>query len=87
MWYASAGGRLLGAPLAPRERRLALLRSLTTPAIFLISIPLAFLSSNLARYSWILIALVLVVSPRIALPHWLLRGRADRTPSRTRTPR
>ncbi|MBX0330724.1 DUF1211 domain-containing protein [Oscillochloris sp. ZM17-4] len=70
-WYASAGGRLLAAPISTRALRASWLRNLTTPAVFLLSIPLAFFSSDLARYSWALIALAFVAQSD--------QGRARRT--------
>lgn len=56
--YAYRGGRLLDQRLSPRAFRQGLLLSLVPPAIFLISIGIAYIDSDLARYSWISIAFV-----------------------------
>ncbi|HEU5016017.1 MAG TPA: TMEM175 family protein [Roseiflexaceae bacterium] len=56
--HAHRHGRLTDQQLAPPVFRQGLLRSLIPPAIFLISIALAYIDSDLARYSWISIAFV-----------------------------
>ena len=61
--YATQGGRLATQDLPPGFVRREMLRSLITPGIFLLSIPLAFIDADLAKYSWILIFFALVVAP------------------------
>ena len=51
-WYATYKGRLLDAPLPQREWRLTLARQLLAPAVFLVSIGLAFINTELAKYAW-----------------------------------
>jgi len=51
-WYATYRGRLLDAPLPQREWRLTLARQLLAPAVFLVSIGLAFINTELAKYAW-----------------------------------
>jgi O-antigen/teichoic acid export membrane protein len=63
-WYASYRGRLLRQPLSVKALRLTWVRALTAPAIYLLSIPLAMLNDDLARGSWILIALAIIVEGR-----------------------
>ena len=58
MWlYACRHG--LTIPLHPREVRFETIRSLITPAVFLLSIGLAGIDADLAKYSWLLILIVL----------------------------
>jgi uncharacterized membrane protein len=59
--YASWRGRLLDHPDTPTEHRLGLIRMLSAPAVFLVSIGLAFVDPGLARYSWILIGLAIFI--------------------------
>ena len=57
LWrYASRENRLTAADYDPAIARLNLLSILTTPAVFGLSIILAFLSPELAKFSWILTA-------------------------------
>jgi hypothetical protein len=60
-WHASMGGRLLAHPLMSRDLWASRVRTLTAPAIFLLSVFLALLNSDLARFSWGLIALALIM--------------------------
>jgi uncharacterized membrane protein len=53
--YASHGNRLIDPHLKYREIRFITFRTLTAPAAFLISIPIAFFSTTVAQLSWILI--------------------------------
>jgi uncharacterized membrane protein len=55
-WYAIHGNRLVDADLTPRQRRRGFLRNLAAPAVFLVSIAIAFIDADLAKYSWFLIA-------------------------------
>jgi uncharacterized membrane protein len=57
-WYALRGNRLVAAALGHQEARRKVLRSLIVPTIFLLSIGIAFVNDEAARYSWISIALV-----------------------------
>lgn len=55
LWvYASYGRRLLDPNEDERRSRRALYSSLVTPLVFLVSIGLAFIDPDLAKYSWIL---------------------------------
>ena len=53
-WYATYKGRLLDAPLPQREWRVTLARQLIAPVVFLISIGLSFIDTELAKYAWAL---------------------------------
>lgn len=55
-WYASYKNRLIDPNLDPRLRREEILRPLLGIGVFILSIGLAFINSDLARISWILIA-------------------------------
>jgi uncharacterized membrane protein len=57
-WYALRGNRLVPADLSRARGRQLIGRSLIVPAIFLLSVGLAFVDADLAKYSWLLIALV-----------------------------
>lgn len=62
LWgYASNRGRLLEAPMAPHALWASRWRALTPPGVFLLSVPIAWWSSDLARFSWLLIAVGLLV--------------------------
>ncbi len=62
MWiYIAYRGRLLDAPLPRREWWVTLARLLLAPAIFLVSIGLAFINTELAKYSWALSALGVLI--------------------------
>lgn len=45
----------LSAPISPRDVRIAAIRNAIAPAVFLISIPVAFVDTDLAKWIWILI--------------------------------
>jgi uncharacterized membrane protein len=53
--YASRVKGLLVPGMSPAMRRYVTLRLIPTPAVFLLSIPLAYFSPNLATYFWLLI--------------------------------
>ncbi len=58
MWlYITHRGRLLDAPLPRREWLVTLARLTLAPAVFLVSIGLAFINTELAKYAWALSAL------------------------------
>ena len=54
-YYILRDGRFVDGDVDPALRRRAILRSLITPAIFLISIGLALLNDTLAQLSWLLL--------------------------------
>ena len=56
--YASRDNRLIDPAFPPQRTRRETLRALIPPAIFLLSIGLAFINDDLAKYSWLLIAVV-----------------------------
>lgn len=55
-WYTKAGGRLLAQPLEIGFYRRNLLRVILVPAIFLLSIFVAFWDADWAKWTWLLIA-------------------------------
>ncbi len=61
-WYAVQGHRLVAKDLDTRVRRRGFVKSLVLPLIFLVSIGLAFLNEDLAKYSWFLIAPAMVLT-------------------------
>ena len=56
-WYALRGNRSAPADLNREQGRQRRLRSLIVPAVFLLSIGIAFVNDDVAKYSWSLIAL------------------------------
>ena len=53
LWvYAARGHRLVEAGLSPRAIRLATLRQLTAPAVFLVALPLVLLHPYVAMAAW-----------------------------------
>ena len=57
-WYATTGRRLVNPDLDPRVVRFFLIRGLTVPVIFLLTIDVSFFSVSAATYSWLLLLLV-----------------------------
>jgi uncharacterized membrane protein len=57
-WYATSGHRLVDPELDPRTVRFLLLRGLTLPVIYLLTIGVSFFSVSAAIYSWLLLVLV-----------------------------
>ena len=55
-WYSTRNDRLLGEALNPATVRFFLIRGLTIPAIFLLSIGISFLSLGAAIWMWFMIA-------------------------------
>jgi len=53
-WYASVGNRLIDPQIASRLRRREFFGPLLFAAIFAVSIGLAFINADLAKFSWIL---------------------------------
>ena len=69
IWLYAGSNHLLADGMSPVLRRSVTLRLLVAPLVFLLSIPVAFYSSNLATYFWLL----------IAVANWLLNRLAART--------
>lgn len=57
--YASHRNRLIDPDFTTQHRRRETMRAMVVPGIFLLSIGLAFINPDLAKYSWILIAVML----------------------------
>lgn len=57
--YASLNNRLIDPAFTYQQKRHEALRALTVPVVFLISIGLAFVNADLAKYSWLLIAVAI----------------------------
>lgn len=66
--WASWDNRLLDPPLTREQNRAELLRTLLTPTVFLLSIGIAFVNDDLAKYSWGLLFLASVVDRQIIHP-------------------
>src|ERR687894_1667091 len=64
-WYSTRNGRLLGEPQDPRAVRFFLIRGLTIPVIFLLSIVISFFSVSVAIWTWfVMLAVDTVVTHR-----------------------
>jgi uncharacterized membrane protein len=57
--YSSHKNKLIDPHFDPQRRRRETVRALIVPGIFLLSIGLAFINADLAKYSWVLIAVAL----------------------------
>jgi uncharacterized membrane protein len=57
--YSSHNNRLIDPHFDPRQRQRETVRALIVPGVFLLSIGLAFINADLAKYSWVLIAVAL----------------------------
>jgi hypothetical protein len=57
-WYSTRDDRLLGEAQDPRTVRFFLIRGLTIPAIFLLSIVVSFFSVSSAILSWFIMLAV-----------------------------
>jgi uncharacterized membrane protein len=57
-WYSTKNGRLVDEPQDPATVRFFLIRGLTIPAIFLVSIGLSYLSVQAAIWSWVALIVV-----------------------------
>jgi uncharacterized membrane protein len=68
IWLYAGSQGLLAEGTSPVLRRSVTLRLLVAPIVFLLSIPVAFYSTNLATYFWLL----------IAVANWLLNRLAAR---------
>ena len=56
-WYAAQHDRLIDPNMDRQQRHYERLAPLVIPSIFLLSIDLAFINADLARYAWALTAL------------------------------
>lgn len=72
-WWARSRG-LFAGEADRRDLRTAVLRPVSTAAVFLASIPVAFFSPATAMYMWVLV----VVVPRLSARIWDRRGRHQR---------
>ena len=63
-WYSTRDDRLLGEAQDPRTVRFFLIRGLTIPAIFLLSIGISFFSVSAAVWSWLVMLAVDAVTAR-----------------------
>lgn len=63
-WYASFRGGLMRSETPPELVRHSLWRSITFPAVFALSIPIAFVDPSAAEWSWLLIFLLRLVLRR-----------------------
>lgn len=68
LWWYADHEHYIDSKLQPELIRYISVRILTPPAIFLLSIPLAFWDTNVARLSWILIY-ILFATWRFIFPH------------------
>jgi uncharacterized membrane protein len=57
-WYSTRNDRLLDEPQDPAMVRFFLIRGLTIPAIFLLSIGISFLSVGVAIWTWLIMLVV-----------------------------
>jgi uncharacterized membrane protein len=57
-WYSTRDGRLLDEPQDPATVRFFLIRGLTIPAIFLLSIAVSFFSVSAAIWTWLIMLAV-----------------------------
>ena len=57
-WYSTRDGRLLDEPQDPATVRFFLIRGLTIPAIFLLSIGVSFFSVSAAIWTWVIMLAV-----------------------------
>jgi uncharacterized membrane protein len=57
--YASHRNRLLEPSFTPQQRLRETMRVFILPAVFLLSIGLAFINADLAKFTWLLIAVLL----------------------------
>ena len=62
--YASGRGKLVSESLFREWRRYITLRAAIAPAVFLVSIPVAFFDPRVAEYSWILLFLISLLNVR-----------------------
>jgi uncharacterized membrane protein len=79
LWvYATRIGHLLSARVSPDLARRVTVRSLVVPALFLVSIPVALVSTTASQVIWVIAAPVQgVVARRLRIPSVLGPGGAD----------
>jgi uncharacterized membrane protein len=63
--YASRGNRLIDSRLGARGIRYVMYSLLSAPVVFLLSIPVAFISTTAAQISWVLISVFRVAVGRV----------------------
>lgn len=68
-WYASAGHRLIDPGFSDGDSRWERIRPLITPVVFLISVPVAFVNDEIAKYFWALAIVANFVYRRAKLPN------------------
>jgi uncharacterized membrane protein len=68
-WYSTRGGRLLDEPQDPATVRFFLIRGLTIPAIFLLSIAVSFFSVSAAIWTWLIMLAVDTIVLRRRMSH------------------
>jgi uncharacterized membrane protein len=68
-WYSTRDGRLLEQPQDPAAVRFFLIRGLTIPAIFLLSIGVSFFSVSAAIWTWLIMLAVDAVILRRRMTH------------------
>ncbi|HEX2183607.1 MAG TPA: TMEM175 family protein [Rubrobacteraceae bacterium] len=68
-WYSTRDGRLLDEPQDPATVRFFLIRGLTIPAIFLLSIAVSFFSVSAAIWTWLIMLAVDTIVLRRRMSH------------------
>jgi uncharacterized membrane protein len=68
-WYSTRDGRLLEQPQDPAAVRFFLIRGLTIPAIFLLSIGVSFYSVSAAIWTWLIMLAIDAVILRRRMSH------------------
>jgi uncharacterized membrane protein len=68
-WYSTRDGRLLDEPQDPATVRFFLIRGLTIPAIFLLSIAVSFFSVSAAIWTWLIMLAVDTIVLRKRMSH------------------
>jgi uncharacterized membrane protein len=63
-WYAAWPGKLVGSQMSERRKRYYFVRNLIAPVVFSLSIPIAYVDHTLARVSWLLLLLGVIVVHR-----------------------
>jgi len=63
-WHATRDHRLVDADLSPRVIRRERWRALGLAGVFIVSIGIAFLNADLAKFSWLLLLVVLSIVSR-----------------------
>jgi uncharacterized membrane protein len=64
-WYAEHNDRLIDPKLSREERRHQMMISLLITGVFALSIGLAFINDDLAKFSWVLAAFTMPLSRRL----------------------